>query len=430
MNFINNTMPIWLKRSLVIGGLLLILAGLPLMVGYFCITLVMTLSEDRDALQVGLVSFIPMIAIIGGGGVVSWHSWRSLQRKISKPIALLPLWMFLIIFGLGIAIGLFITKNKLAAGLLFPPVLFIATFLPPLGAVSWFVNRQVGELTWRRGLVALAGGATVSIVLAAILEILFPTIILALVFNLGDTALNSSIDRLVKALNGREAFSILASRGFIYFFVQSTLIVPLVEELVKPLATLPLIGRLSRRGAFLVGAMAGVGFAAIENAIYAGFGFVFWVEILVMWALGGAIQPLGSGLVSLGWHGVLRHEANGWRKWLTYFGLAVGLHACWNSGSLLVVTLVGAQFFGKLSSEIDQPTMLATGATLALLLGLGWATLWSGRSISEGLESSSLNQNTVKSKFVLSNRAAAIWALACLVAIVPAGIAGFQILTR
>jgi len=38
-------------------------------------------------------------------------------------------------------------------------------------------------------------------------------------------------------------------------------------------------------------------------------------------------------------------------QWLDSFGLAVGLHACWNGGSLLIVTLVGQASLGSAAAN-------------------------------------------------------------------------------
>jgi protease prsW family protein len=214
-------------------------------------------------------------------------------------------------------------------------------------------------------------------------------------------------------------------------FIQVAIIAPVVEELVKPLVTLPLVGRLSRRDAFLMGAMAGAGFAAIENVLYAGFGFYFWAGILLVRALGGAIHPLGSGLVALGWRDILRGEPKAWLNGLARFGLAVGMHALWNGGSLLVITLAGAKFFGDLPPEIDVLGVSAAGTTLALLIVLGLIALWLGRSIAQKARlPETLNREPVEPDFILSDRHIAIWALACLVAIVPIGITGLRLLLR
>jgi hypothetical protein len=230
----------------------------------------------------------------------------------------------------------------------------------------------------------------------------------------------------------------------VFVFIEIAVIAPLVEEFAKPLVTLPLLGRLARRDAFLVAAMAGAGFAALENVIYTGFGLPFWVGILVVRALGGAIHPLGAGLVGLGWRDVLRGEARAGLKLAGRFGVAVGMHALWNGGSLLVITLAGARFFGELPPEIDILGLSAAGTTLALLVVLGLFALWLGRFVVQRTEvpveptsasprPEARPEGSVEPsgpQFALSDRAVAIWALACLAAIVPAGIAGLQLLMR
>ena len=421
---------LWLKRAIAIAGLFLLLPGLPLAFGFFCITFVLVVEGDYDAIWVGLGSFTLMLLTLGAGGAVFWHGLCSLQGKVSKPLRLPPVWAMAGIFGLTVAVGLFITQNNFASGLLFPPILMVAATLPPLWAVSWFTRQNAGGLTWRRASVAFAGGATVGVLAAIILEILFPVIFLALVFNLADIVLEST-EELFKALAGKDIASAITGPGFIYIFIQVAIIAPLAEELAKPLVVLPLVGRLSRQDAFLVGAMAGVGFAALENVLYAGFGFYFWAGILVVRALGGAIHPLGSGLVALGWRDVLRNEPQAWLNWFARFGLAAGMHALWNGGSLLVITLAGAQFFGELPPEIDVLGLSAAGTTLALLMVLGLIALWLGRSITQRTVFPSTSKDeSVITDFTLSDKSVAIWALTCLVAIVPAGIAGLRLLIQ
>jgi hypothetical protein len=66
-----------------------------------------------------------------------------------------------------------------------------------------------------------------------------------------------------------------------------------------------------------------------------------------------------------------------------------------------------------------------------LLIILGLAALWLGRSTVERLTPKRPEvEEPVIGPFVISDRAAAIWGLACLVAIVPAGIAGLELLIR
>jgi hypothetical protein len=165
--------------------------------------------------------------------------------------------------------------------------------------------------------------------------------------------------------------------------------------------------------------------------IYAGFGFNFWAGVLLVRALGGAIHPLGSGLVTMGWWEVWQGEPNAWHRWLVRFGLAAGMHAVWNGGSLLVITLAGARFFGELPSELDILGLSAAGTTLALLAMLGLAALWLGRAVGQsGDFSPRLKDGPPEATYQVSDRTVAIWALACLVIIVPAGIAGLRLLIK
>jgi RsiW-degrading membrane proteinase PrsW (M82 family) len=424
-------MPSWQKQVIAIAGLLLALPGLPMIFGFCCITLGMVVSGEREAIEVGLVSFTLMMLTLGAGGVTFWHSLQSLQGNISRPLHLPSAWTLAGIFILIVGLGLSMAGSDSAAGLFFPPILLVAASLPPLLAVSWFTSQKTEGLTWRQGMVAFAGGATVSVFIAIILGILFPTVILALVFNLANNVIDS-LELFFEALVKENIASAIASRGFIYLSIQIAIIAPLVGELAKSLATLPLIGRLSRRDTFLAGAMAGAGFATLENILYASFGLPFWAGILGVRTLGGAaIHPFSSGLVVLGWRDILKGEANAWPAWFRRYGLAVGMHIIWNAGSLLVITLTGAQFFGALPPGIDPLGLAAVWITLTLLIVLGLAVLWMGRSMTQRLKELCLpEREPIEVGFTLSDKAAAIWALICLAALVPAGIAGLQLLMR
>ena len=415
-----------------LAGVMLAAPGMFLTVGYLCFTPLAVSSGERDVLSLGLVSFMLMVMTLGAGSILLWHGLRSTRGGSSALLRLPPAWLMVAIFGLFVTVGFFIHQNNLAAGFFFPPILFVAAAMPPLLAVAWFMRQRTEGFTWRRGSVAFVGGATVGVAIAMVLEILLPVVVLALVLGLGDVV-SRNVQGLLDALAGKNIALALTRPGFIYVFVQIAIIAPLAEEFAKPLVTLPLMSRLSRREAFLVAAMAGAGFAALENVLYAGFGLHLWAGILLVRALGGAIHPLGAGLVGLGWRDVLRGEPNAWRNGLAYFGLAAGVHAIWNGGSLIVITLAGAQFAagGEFPPEINILGLSAAGTTLAVLIVLGLAALWLGRSIvQQAVQPGTPKVESADVQFLISDRAVAIWALACLVAIVPAGITGLRLLVR
>jgi len=417
-----------LKRVIAVAGLLWAAFGLPPAMGYWCLV-IGTLSEPApEAIGTGLAGLMAVLLTVGVGFVFAWHAWNSLRGKPSRPLRLPAAWLlWASIFALLIiaASGLF--AANFAPGLFFPPLLLAAAATPPLLALAWFAEGQSEGLTWRRGLTALAAGATISVAIALLLEILFPAVILALVAGLTDVALPGA-RALLDALAGKNIASAIANPGFVFMFVELAIIAPLAEELAKPLVVLPLLGRLARRDAFLVAAMAGVGFAAMENVVYAAAGLPFWAGILVVRATGGAIHPLGAGLVGLGWRDVLRGEPQAGLKWAARFGIAVALHALWNGGSLLVITLAGAQFFGEMPPEIGILGLSAAGTTLAFLIVLGLFALWLGRYVAR--QGAAPEQLLSGPQFVLADRSVAIWALACLAAIVPAGITGLRLLMR
>jgi RsiW-degrading membrane proteinase PrsW (M82 family) len=425
----------WIRVALV-GGALLALPGLPLAFGFICFGIQAISSGDYAPFSGGLTAFIFALMSLGGGLTLVWHSAAALKGGESRPMRLWSPWVLLAIFGLTL-IGARVAASDYLFGLFFPPLLALAAALPPLAALAWFAEGswlishspftqgRPNSLTWRWATLALVGGGTVGVVVAIVLETILPTIAFVLVFSLAEIVL-SQAERLFEALAGGEVAAAITSPGFIYIFIVVAIIAPLAEELAKPLIALPLARRLSRRQAFLLGALAGVGFAAIENILYAGFGFSFWAGILLIRALGGAIHPLGAGLMALAWRDLLQGETGAGGNWLRCFGMAAGMHALWNGGSLLVITLASARFFGQLPPEVDLLGLSAAGTTLALLMVLGGVALWLGRSIYRRLGPTD-SPLEAASRLIISDRAMAIWALAALAVIVPAGIAGLQL---
>ncbi len=423
MKWFRGPVPKGQKQAILVLGVLLALVG-GLLTLCACLTVpIVTVADLTGARRMVIALLTVVLLLLGAGGLTTRQALRSLAGTPARPLRLPSFWALAGAFGLVVAGALVISNVRVLSVLLFPPSLILAAVLPPLGAIAWFTRGSPGAgLTRRRAILAFAGGATLGVVLALVLEILLPFLVMTLVLDLADTALRA-VEGLLEALAGREVAAAVTGPGFIYAFVHLALIAPLAEELVKPLVTLPLVGRVSRRTAFLVGALAGAGFAALENVVYATAGLPFWAGILLVRALGGAIHPLGAGLVAQGWRAVVRGEPHAGRTWLARFGLATGLHALWNGGSLLVITLAGAGFFGALPPAIDLLGLSAAGTTLAFLFVLGLAALWLGRVQVRAED----DLAGLEPRLVLSDRVAALWALACLMALVPAGIAGLKL---
>jgi RsiW-degrading membrane proteinase PrsW (M82 family) len=435
------TLSVGIKQIIMVISAVLMVMGLPL-----SLTLLCAASSDFSGYGIfySVLGCLSVLFTMGIGLAGFIHSNSSIQKKPSKPLRFLPIPLMVGAFGLLLPLGIFFLNADTVSGLFFPPILIVLAALPPLWSVAWFMGTDSStdsesdkltetddsRISWRRGMMAFIGGATIGVFVALVLEIILPSIVLALVFDLADVALNS-VRALFDALAGLHIAEALTKSGFIYIFILLAVITPLAEEFAKSLALLPFLRRLNRKEAFLLGALVGAGFATIENIIYAASGNEIWGGILFVRALGGALHPLSAGLMALAWRDVLCEEQNAGTNWITCFAIAVGVHAAWNGGSLLVITLGGAGLFGELPEEIGILGISAAGATLAFLILLGISALWMGRVLGRG-ESPKffLVGEHVDASLTPSERTLAIWALACLTAIVPIGIVGLSLWLR
>jgi RsiW-degrading membrane proteinase PrsW (M82 family) len=448
---VEGVISIRLKRFIQTVGLIVLILGMPFALNFLCIVPLIALSgQDSDVIVYGVASLTLALLTVGVGGAAFLHADNSLHQKPSKPLRLPAFVLLVAIFVPLLLLGLFIQLGEIVAGFIFPFILIACALLPPLWAVTWMIPQPSAKavapakeaspvegpqldvtqpsLTWRRGLLVFAGGATVSVFIAIVLEIVLPVIVLSLVNDMAD-AVTDRLRLLFHDLSNRDIAAVLTDRSFVYLFVQLAIIAPLAEELAKPLVTLPLLRRLNRQEAFWVGALAGAGFAALENVVYATSGLAIWAGILIVRALGGALHPLGSGLMAQGWWSVLRREPDSGKNWLKRFSIAFAIHAAWNGGSLLVISLGGAGLFGELPPEIGVLGLSAAGTTLAFLIILGLMALWIGRFYGHDRPLLSV-EDEGKVEFASSDRALAVWALICLVAIVPIGIAGLKLWLR
>jgi len=334
------------------------------------------------------------------------------------------------IFIVVLIIGIYVNTFEILPAMFIPPLLFLAAVLPPLWAIAWFLGRYditIERLSWRRGIVALAGGASVAVFLTILLEILLSAGILVLGFDLFGTTtntLNAFFRDVGRSQSTSSWMDMLKSPAFVYVLVQFALIAPLVEEFAKPLVTLPILRHLDQKQTFWVGALAGAGFAALESSVYGTIGIQIWIGFLLVRALGSAIQPLGSGLVALGWRDVLRKEPRGgWSSWTRRYGIAVTLHAAWNAASLLVVFPGKLLLTGNLSRLVGWPGIAAFGMLFLFLILLGSSALWLGRELWQGKMLSFPDSQAMDGAESTSlNRMVAIGTVACLMVILPAGI--------
>ncbi|WP_126596019.1 PrsW family glutamic-type intramembrane protease [Dictyobacter aurantiacus] len=280
------------------------------------------------------------IAGLGGGTFSLYHSIRALLRKKSWKFKVpsiklsnirLPWFVvFLVLYIVMVAIGLLIRGNIQVAQTTWLTVLLIglAGLLPALTIFTlgaWRINRRDDEhwtTTWRRVAVALTSGATSAILFAMIFELILGVVIQAGLhlngFQLDDP--NMPIPNNTRTL--------------IYLFLVVSVVAPLVEEGVKPLAVVVMIRRIgSAAEAFLLGMACGIGFDLVETSGYIGMGYSNWVDIAIQRSSAGLLHSFGAGMTALGWY-YLTHSKSLQRHRI-WIGLGCGAyavlqHAIWN----------------------------------------------------------------------------------------------------
>ena len=293
-----------------------------------------------------LLLFAPGIALYAFGyclpaGLYHWRG-RATHRP-SRPFGLPGIaWM-----GGGAALAIAVGQLLLITHDLWFWLFFVlAAALPPLAALALAAHRLGPVTTWRRATAALLSGSLLSTHLTILLGVGVSVLAYLLVLPLRDV--------VARVVASRSLEQLFYSPALVLALVELAVVAPVVEELTKPLGAVWLAKRL--RGpaeAFLVGMAGGAGFAILENMLYEAAGARAWAHIAALRALGGVLHPLNAGLVALGWYGVRHGLPGAWRRLLGLYGLAVGSHALWNGGLVVLVSGIGAYFFGADTWQLD-----------------------------------------------------------------------------
>ncbi|GAC1394713.1 MAG: hypothetical protein NVS4B11_22860 [Ktedonobacteraceae bacterium] len=317
----------------VIGSSLATLGGLASAAILLLISLVPSdrFGGQQGQLFSGVVLFVAL-AIAGGlgGSFGLFHSIRSLLRKPSSEFKLPWWWIFLASYVVVIVIAAILRANGLAVANLPLSVCLIALagLLPALTILSLGVRRlhfprnARWPTRWRRFALALASGATLAIVLALVFE----SVLTVVAAGLLRTSSGFSLDNPNQQIPSDP-------RAIGFLFVLVSVIAPLVEEAVKPLAVIAMIGRIeSAAEAFVLGLSCGIGFDLIETSGYISSGYQNWLDVALQRSTAGLLHGLGAAMVSLGWY-YLTHPKASQHRFLLGFGCmlyAVLQHAIWN----------------------------------------------------------------------------------------------------
>jgi RsiW-degrading membrane proteinase PrsW (M82 family) len=265
-----------------------------------------------------------------GGAFSLYHSIRSLFLK--KPSAAFKLpwfWIFLVLYILILILAAVMRADGQAISNI-PLTVFLimlAGILPALTILALGVRRihfprtAPWPTSWRRFTLAIVSGATLAIVLASIFELVL-TVILVHSFGISNIALDNPDQQIPQNPQVIAAIFVLVS-----------VIAPLVEEAVKPLAVVVMIGRIrSAAEAFVLGLSCGIGFDLIETSGYISMGYKDWLDVAMQRSAAGLLHGLGAAMVALGWY-YLTHPKECKHRFLLAFGCwayAILQHAIWN----------------------------------------------------------------------------------------------------
>jgi RsiW-degrading membrane proteinase PrsW (M82 family) len=282
------------------------------------------------------------LAGLVGGGFCMYHSIRSLfLRKASRAIWLPRFWIFLLCYLATLGVGFWLQANRVDASssMLTGALIYLGAIFPALTILALGIRRlsspKSGQwpTSWRRLTLALVSGATLSIALASILELVLELILLG--------SQSTAITQYISNPNSGNPPSTLYG----VLLILLSVIAPLVEELVKPLAVVVLIGRVrSKAEAFTLGLACGIGFNLVETTGYISSGYNDWLNVALVRSGAGLLHGLGAAMVALGWYYLTHKEEGAWQKRTL---LAVGCaayavfqHALWN-GSVGLALLPG-----------------------------------------------------------------------------------------
>lgn len=311
--------------------------------------------------------------------------WLDTSRPIYRKIAywIILLWPAIVV------IGWFVAGSPVTSAFLLGPINILVAGLPILWVYSLAtknLKRSRPLAQWRIFGFSLTVTPLI-IIIAEIIALILLAGVGALYYSYR-TSVNPSFERDLMYLYNQTLVrqgDVDAALEFLrpYIFQPSVIVwalivfagvVPIIEEIIKPLALWSMAGRrISPQEGFVGGLLCGAGFALMENVLYftATFNAMDWLFVALGRAGTGVLHMLASGLVGWG-------LARAWndRKWGFLVGTSISafvLHGLWNAVSL--ATGVSAMVMLESEPTIWQD-LLYSAPTFVLLIiaiiGMAW----------------------------------------------------------
>ncbi|MFN8382879.1 MAG: PrsW family glutamic-type intramembrane protease [Anaerolineales bacterium] len=337
----------------------------------FLIVLILGISSIVDLFRQGGDPVVEMISAVAFGFVIillvvcGWYVLQKVMNRVgadqpfSQPFAD---WQLILVFVLAI-VG--ITSGGLAAyteiqwlGWLIMPAATILVIVPPIWLIFGYGSRALETGPRWRVFATLGLGMTVGPGIMIVLELvtlLSVAIIAVALLSILDPVTFQDVMRLAKIVQTETdqevilnllapyiANPIAIATGIGYI----ALLVPLIEELLKPLAVWIFATKIETPSqGFVMGLLSGAAFALVESLNASADGTISWVAIVAVRAGTSILHMTASGLVGWGIVSMFKEKRIG-RFFAAYF-TAVLIHGTWNASAAGVGIASLGQSIGK-----------------------------------------------------------------------------------
>jgi len=290
----------------------------------------------------------------------------------------------LFLFSLVLVVGILLTSGD-GAGILLASPLHLLVVGIPLWALFELSTRDLKRGSPQRGWGILSFGLTVTPLAAVAVElvVLLVVVTAAVVWAVKSDPANMALLNRLQMRLASGGMNSEALQRLMQSFINQPLVlyttfsifcvfIPMIEEILKPLALLFLIRRrLSPMEGFAAGLVSGLAFSLIESSN------AMAMSINSSWGI-LAIGRLGAGLLHMttaglmGWALASAFTEGRYFRLAFSFLLAISLHGLWNGLTLITVVgpyLPGDGFLKSISSVAPLGLAMLMGSFFLMLLG-------------------------------------------------------------
>ncbi|MGZ9222060.1 MAG: PrsW family glutamic-type intramembrane protease [Anaerolineales bacterium] len=374
-----NHYPSLLGSILFILGALFLL-GIGLFIGVTALASIFTGAEVRAEQTILVVAFGFEALLLLSASFFTIHKFLQKPSADEQTVLSLATWQ---IAGLGFVAGVSLLIGYLVDGIkaihwIVFPLLAIPAIVFPIAVLLAFSTRKLPLGTRWQTWTVLGLSMTLAPILLFIFEIFVGLFILvfivAYIFTQPELALElQSLLQQVMILGpeseaARELMIPLLTNPAVVAvaLIYIGVLVPAIEETIKPIGVWLFAGKLNAAQGFTLGALSGAGYALIETIGVSG-QTIEWASTLT--------SRIGTGLLHITTSALMGAAiVMAWRerRYLRFIGtyvLAILLHGLWNSIAVFFAFSTIAELFGQAGPlSTIQPAMIVSLAVLAIVL--------------------------------------------------------------